>query len=162
MPYYRFIIDTSLTVDDACSRVKTITRAPRGFWEPFRPSRDETSHCEFIGSVEPRAFRLRRDIHYRNSFLPMIRGRVIESTHGTRIHVSMFLHPLVAVFMAFWLSGVGFGVLQNVSRAAGAVTIVPIGMLLFGLALMIGGFFPEALKAKRLLQESLESDGKNA
>jgi hypothetical protein len=33
--------------------------------------------------------------------------------------------------------------------------LIPFGMFLFGIALTLGGFYPEALKARRLLEQNL-------
>jgi hypothetical protein len=59
-----------------------------------------------------------------------------------------FIHPLVAVFMAVW-----FGMAGQLSSPEGS--IVPWGMLMFGVVLTLAGFIPEALKAKRLISEAV-------
>lgn len=101
----------------------------------------------FIGSVQAESFAIRRDIRGRNSFLPRIKGRIIPAPTGSRISMTMFIHPFTALFMIFWLGIVGNGALMATSRTA----LIPWGMFIFGVALTAGGFFPEALKAKRML-----------
>jgi hypothetical protein len=62
----------------------------------------------------------------------------------------MFIHPLVAIFMMLWLGIVG----HNAFRGASDSPIVW-GMFVFGIALTVVGFAPEALKARRLLSEAM-------
>jgi len=54
---------------------------------------------EFEGDFSPREFNISRIIAYRNSCIPVIRGRFEPSTSGTRIVVEMKMHPLGYVFM---------------------------------------------------------------
>lgn len=70
----------------------------------------------------------------------MIRGRLTPIETGTRVSVTMFIHPAVAAFIF-----VGCAVLMHKSQGALA------GMFVIGVALLVGAFFPEAIKAKRLL-----------
>jgi hypothetical protein len=65
----------------------------------------------------------------------------------------MFLHPVVALFMAVWLGVVGHGALVDQSTPHAFLW----GMFIFGVALTAGGFIPEAIKAKRLISEVLRS-----
>ncbi len=63
----------------------------------------------------------------------------------------MFIHPLVAVFMIFWLGVVAFGAVS----ARGTSSLIPLGMLIFGIALTVGSFIPEAIKAKRMISDAI-------
>ena len=66
----------------------------------------------------------------------------------------MSLHPLVLVFMLFWLGIVGLGAAAALRRGEGGMgTLIPMGMFVFGVALTLGGFYPEAIKARRLLEQ---------
>jgi len=102
----------------------------------------------FLGSVQECSFSLRRYIRGRNSFLPMIRGRLIPIKTGTRVRVVMFTHPLLPVLMLLW-----FGALGRYAFTTRAMT--PLLMCLFGAGLVVFCFFPEALKAKKLLVSAL-------
>lgn len=79
----------------------------------------------------------------------MIWGRVFPIGPGARVSVAMFIHPLVAVFMMVWL-----GMTANFALTLGA-PFIPWGMFIVGVALTVGGFFPEAMKAKRLISEAV-------
>jgi hypothetical protein len=149
MPIYCFSLDVNVPPRVVAERLKSIVREKARLSESMAwPSYDRASP-PFIGTVQDDSFRIRRDIRSRNSFLPLIWGRVVPIGIGARVSVTMFIHPLVALFVMLWL-----GMAANF-----AVTLpspfVPLGMFIFGVALTIGGFFPEAMKAKRLISEAV-------
>ena len=111
----------------------------------------------FVGAAKGDRFRVRRDIRYRNSFLPIVLGRVTAVPAGVRVEVTMFLHPIVAVFMLVWFSGVGFAAwaLLRTPRHAPIGFFGAVAILMFGLVLVGTGFFSEARKARRLLERAL-------
>jgi hypothetical protein len=113
----------------------------------FEPPQDEQP---FDGNVTGRTFKLVRVIRYRNSFLPVIRGRISDSPHGgTTVRVRMTLHLFTALFMAAWLGFVGAGVawsslgdLDNIDPD----TFLLLGMMLFGVLLPVVGSTPRPAK----------------
>jgi hypothetical protein len=163
MPFYRFQIDSPLTTEEALHRIGGLVREPtrrsRSIVASFRRRPEPTS--PFIGAIDGPAFRMRRDIRYRNSLLPRIRGCVASVPTGTRVSVSMHLHPVVAAFMLIWLGAVGAAAITALgSRGSGTpLAYIPAGMFVFGVVLMVGGFFPEAMKARRLLERSVAGAG---
>ena len=58
-----------------------------------------SSGFEFEGDVSPQAFNISRIISYRNSCIPVIRGRFEPSAAGTKIVIEMKMHPLGYVFL---------------------------------------------------------------
>jgi len=153
MPIYRFKIEARLTSQATIARIKEMVGPRRSFLEQgFWAGGD--ARPPFIGKVEGDSFRVRRDIRYRNSFLPLIWGRITNQPMGTRVSVTMYIHPIVALFMLVWFSGVVAGV-TAFSNPMHPLLIVPVGLLVFGIALVCVGFFPEAIKSRRLLEQSL-------
>lgn len=152
MPFYRFEIEVNAPPPVVVERLRAIVRGKLSFWESVRQSFpfNQADGAPFIGSVQEDSFKLRRNIRYRNSFLPMIRGTIASYGVGTRISVTMFLHPVVAIFMIFWL-----GMVTWVAVSRPTASPIPWGMLAFGIALTVGGFIPEAIKAKRLISEAV-------
>jgi hypothetical protein len=153
-------MQSHLPAQTVLERVKALVREAPGFRQSlkeafgFRPD----GGPPFIGKVQGNEFKCYRDIRYRNSFLPRIAGRVDSDHNGTRIDVIMYLHPLVLVFVLFWLGGVGVGAAAALRQGDGGPwTLVPIGMFVFGVALTLGGFYPEAIKARRLLEQHIRS-----
>jgi hypothetical protein len=159
MPFYRFHIDTPLPADVAVERIRAITRDPPRFLESFREAfgRRGADGPPFLGSVQGHAFRLRRDIRYRNSFLPMVWGDVHPGFSGTEVTVTMFLHPVVAAFMLVWLSFIGVTGWTIAGKDQGPWALAPVVMFVFGVALTLGAFIPEAIKARRILEGTLRA-----
>ena len=124
--------------------------------EPERLFRFGAATRPFEGQVGDRVFDVRRVIGYRNSFRPRIRGHINAVAEGSRIAVSMSLHPLVFVFVMIWLIGVASAcvvfLIAHVRRSGSSLAVfVPAIMVIFGWALVAGGFTYEARKAELLL-----------
>ena len=165
MPFYRRELTTNLPAESAIARIKAaVGPAPSGR-RMFRRSvgQDVLASPPFVGTVEGDRFRVRRDITYRNSFLPVVSGRVVNVPSGVRVSVTMYLQPAIAVFMLVWFCGVGAATVVAIPRL-----LIPCGhvqlelfilpaMLVFAVVLVGCGFFPEALKARRLLEQVLRT-----
>lgn len=164
MPFYRFHLDTSLSESTTFGRIQGLIRPRRSFreWIAVNVTReDSTVGPPFLGKVGSGTFRLHRDIRYRNSFLPLVWGRIVPRSGGSRINVTMLLHPFAALFMIVWFSGLGYGVVQlwlHRKEAVPYAVLVPAAMILFGVALVLVGFIPEAIKAKRLIESAFTND----
>ena len=167
MAFYRFELRSQLSAQETLERLRGLVRAQSGFWQSLRDSfgiRLEDG-LPFIGSIDGNDFKVRRDIRYRNSFLPSIRGRVIPTPEGATVAVTMHLHPVVIVLMSFWLGAVGSGAWAMFVRGKTIEALPLCGMFVFGLALTFGGFYPEAFKARRILEANLgkaTQTGRNA
>ena len=116
----------------------------------------------FIGKVDAHGFKLRRNISYRNSFIPVVSGEFEVAGSTTLIHLRMGLHPLVMVFICVWMGAVG---LATMAVAYGSihtgrinpVVFVPAGMFLFGYALTMGGFLFERGRTLDELERALSA-----
>jgi hypothetical protein len=163
MPFYRCELATNLTAESAIARIKAAVGPEPSFRQRFRRGlgRDSAARPPFIGKVEGSDFRFRRDIGYRNDFRPIVTGHVTSVPDGVRIRVSMFPRPAVAVFMFIWFGGFGLvagsGALTvlRTARSAQPGLLSPVAMLIFGAVLVGVGFLPEALKARKLLEQAL-------
>jgi hypothetical protein len=163
MPLYRFHIDSPISPGEAMRRLQPLVRPQPGLGESmlswFGPRANDD--VPFVGRIEAHEFRIHRHIRYRNSFLPQIRGAVDATPTGTRVSVTMHLHPMVALFIAGWLSFAGRFALSALAQwGTGHVQVQPLVMLAFGIALTLGGFYPEARKARTLLERALTATGK--
>jgi|SRR5215472_11707008 len=156
MPFYRFHVDTPEPQLVIVERLKAIVRDPPGFWESFSMGwrGQDPGLPPFVGTVQGNLFKMRRDIRYRNSFLPKIRARAESARVGTRITVNMFIHPLVAVSMVLWSALMGFAIAR--AQPTWAWYLVA-----FTLAVVVAAFVPEARKAKRLITDALRGQSRN-
>ena len=153
MPIYRFHLDVAVPCQIVAKRLRAVVGDEPPFWKSLFTgwrSKDAGSP-PFIGTVYDDSFRVRRDIRYRNSFVPLVWGRFLSTPTGTRVNVIMFIHPLTALFMVFWLGTVGHIALRGASDSP-----IVWGMFAFGVGLTVWGFAPEAIKAKRLLSEAVQ------
>ena len=91
-----------------------------------------------------------RNIDHRNSFLPLVRGRIDQGPGGSRISVILYIHPSVAIFMLGWLILVG-----RTAWLPSGDRFLTAGMFMLGIGVTLAGFIPEARKARRLLEAAL-------
>ncbi len=158
LPYDKFEIQTSLTLEETITALKAQVE-PKKWMRWF--SRD---HAIFEGDISRDGFKIVRIIHYRNSFMPVIRGTFKQSQNGINVMIRMGLHPFVMAFMCVWFGSVFFGLL-----AAGAgldsnklsLSIPLLIMLIFGWVMVYGGFWFEARKAKPQLLSILRGQIKS-
>ncbi|MBT3315404.1 MAG: hypothetical protein HN390_12420 [Anaerolineae bacterium] len=162
LPYEDFEIKTSFSPYDSVNRLKKVTGSKRHFW--FW----QTPKTSYQGKIEGNQFEISRSIGYRNSFLPIIKGKVRSDLGGSSITISMQLHILVMVFMIFWLGSVGFSFITSLDwvvydflttgQADFFSLLPPAGMFLFGYLLTMGGFKFEVRKSKKYLYELLNGN----
>lgn len=122
-----------------------------------------SSHKPYEGSINGNSFSITRIIGYRNSFLPRINGVIEKDFNGSKINVKMRLHVFVIVFMCIWFGGVGVGCLAVLTPLFNSDTfepmkLIPFGMLLFGYALVTGGFKYESIKSRKYLAQLFEAE----
>lgn len=155
MPFMHFEFKTAFSPQQVLGRLAIITSAA-----PSSSSLNNISSATFFGKVTGHSFKLRRNIRYRNSFLPLISGVVSSNAEETQVKVNMYLHPAVMLFLMVWFGGLGTVTLRLVANhelALNWLTAILIGLPVFGIALTIGGFLPEANIAKRIIKMTLHA-----
>ncbi|GAB3237117.1 hypothetical protein GCM10027346_28280 [Hymenobacter seoulensis] len=114
----------------------------------------------FRGSASTDTFKLQRNISYRNSWLPQITGWVTLQPDGTCsvVRVCHRLSHFVLAFNLVWLAFVSIGLLMSLSSWSSnkEAMLIPLGMLISGLALFTLPFWFEVSKSRPLLVELLE------
>jgi hypothetical protein len=157
--YSRFTIQTRLSVVEAERVLEGLVQPKRFFLDPDPATPDRRP---FAGRIDGGAFKFQRVITGRNSFLPIIVGRVTPGEGGAVIRGHMRLAIPVAVvmtgFMGATLTAAFNGLPRELAshniRAACVFAFLP----LFG-ALLIGiGYYPEKHKAMRLLVDAFEQN----
>lgn len=165
LPFDSYALITSLSVEEAKERLAgTITPRKR-----FRSwSFPKSSGNSYEGELSEDSFTISRIINYRNSFLPVISGRIKTSQGMTIIHVRSRPATFVVVFISLWLGFVGLfclgiiaaglihfkEVLQN---GFSPILLLPFGMFIFGCVLTTVAFTAENKKTKRHLAELLKA-----
>ena len=136
-PYHSFDIETALSLDDCIASLSSEV-------EPNKWFRFSTKHKIFQGVVSHAGFKITRIVHYRNSFLPVVYGTFRSGLRGTTVAIKMRMHPWVTTFMCVWFGGVGLVLVVLIDFQR----LIPLGMLIFGLALINGGFWFEVKRTK--------------
>lgn len=115
-------------------------------------------NAEFIGQVHPFDFRIVPNFKYKNSFLPIITGKITESDEGSTIDIVLRMHIFIRIFLTLWFGIVYFCFLCGIfALFAGEVTLVLalLGFIIFSQVLMRCGFYGPAKKAIKRLKELL-------
>lgn len=99
LPYESFTIQSQEPLSNIIEKLNAQIEDSKVILRPF-----SSHHALYKGTISSSGFEIRRIIHYRNSFLPNIRGRFDSSSDGTFIRITMRLHPFVTVFLLFWCS----------------------------------------------------------
>lgn len=161
LPYEKFVIKTHLAPDIILKRLDEATEAGSRwafFWQEHKP---------YQGKITGNEFEIHRWISYRNSFLPMIKGRIDPEMGGSKVYVTMSMHILVILFMCVWLGFFLLASLASISdvlisfysgTAFNWLAAVPLGFVLFGYLMIMFGFKTEAAKSRKFLNELLESN----
>lgn len=107
-------------------------------------------------------FNIKRIINYRNSFLPLIKGEMMDLHGTTNVKVEMKPHWFVTVFMLFWLGGVAIAFILTLDiieeRELDFFSLLPFIMFFFGIAFFYGGFKFESKRSKKELLSLLEGE----
>ncbi len=103
-------------------------------------------------------FNINRAIRYRNSFLPILHGRLFPNGTGTRVDVRMIMHPFVIGFLLLWCGIVlsaFLGIVFDVVRGNQLTDRdwIPLFMLAFIYLLTFFAFGFEAQKATSMLND---------
>lgn len=116
----------------------------------------------YIGGWTNNTFNIKRNINYRNSFLPQIKGEICKESEETLIIVKMRLHLAVIIFISFWLIGVSLGcifaLITIIFSKFDIFLLIPFLMLLFGVILTVGSFKSESNKSKKDLLQIFEAE----
>ncbi|KAF2516589.1 hypothetical protein [Flavobacterium foetidum] len=162
LPFERLIYHSSLNRQELTAHLENEIEPEKSFSFGFNNPYTKP----YLGRVYDSRFEIKKNITYRNSFLPLIKGEIREDLNGTKINVKMQLHTFVKVFMIVWLGGVSlallgviFTVMFSNESALEALPglLIPLGMLLFGTAMVSFGFKAESKKSIQDLEQILQA-----
>lgn len=160
LPFENLNYKTKRDPEEISKRLAQITEPCKTF--RIKGFNRNNNNKPYEGVVNELSFSITRIIDYRNGFLPQIKGKIKKDVDGTIINVKMTLNPVAIAFSLFWFIAVTFGCLISISSFSiihfEPMTLIPFGMLLFGYALVTGGFKYESRKSKKYLAELFEGD----
>ena len=124
--------------------------------------RKNNSNKKFEGKVHNTSFNINRILNYRNSFYPIISGKIIsEENSKTTIKITMCMTIYANVFMCIWFIITGtvfiFALKQQIENEVFEYKPILWSLLfiLVGYFLMIISFTAEAKTARKILTEIL-------
>jgi hypothetical protein len=117
-------------------------------WLDNRQTEAERS-IPFVGRVTGDTFKFHRVITGRNSFLPIVTGRIVAGTAGTELRMVLRIALPVVVFELAWL-----GTLTSAFLTGGGEPITFALMGLFMVVMTVGSFIQEKRRTLRALQEA--------
>lgn len=166
LPFDRFSLVTSKTVEEIQTSLEGVVRKPRWFdfsWSigPFgsRPAQ------RYEGSFDNDGFKIWPVIRYRNSFTPVIVGRFEPHHIGLKISIIQRMNFVVTGFVVVWVSLVGVAavlfLMIDETTSGESVPLefrfLPVFMIVFAWALSTGGFWWEARHTKDELKLILDA-----
>ena len=171
MPYYHFKMNVPITPQRVIEQLEKVTldnnlskyeryssMGSGSVMLPIVPMQKKL----FIGHIEKNNFDINRIINYRNSFLPFIRGKIISTAQGSEVSIQMSMHLLIVILISFWIIGSVCSALayyySNLDFKMSMEVIFPALFPLLGLLLVLLGFVPEVIIAKRLLSKAMMVD----
>lgn len=158
LPYLEHTIRTTKSPQEIHDILQSVT-SPKREWFSNTPG-------DFIGKIDPYDFKIRRNIHihYRNPFLPVIKGEIRRGEEAYEVDLKMQLQMITYIFLIIWFVFVGFdflvGILYLITSESADATIVLLasGFLVFGQILSRCGFYFPAKNAIKRLEELLNAE----
>lgn len=156
LPYRKITISTKLTQQEVSQKISENTAKP----DLSNPH----GSTLFSGAVNPESFRIRRNLDYRNSFVPFMTGRFLPNTGRTTMEVTFKPLDFFIGFMIFWLAIVTCVCIAELytiivaGKEFSGPMLIPFGMLIFGTILFSGAFAFEYPKSKAALFDLIEAE----
>ncbi|MBD2580340.1 hypothetical protein [Oscillatoria sp. FACHB-1406] len=155
LPYETLVLETRDPLPIVRDRLATRIEAPRSGWNL------SSNRAPYEGTISDDGFKITRVIHYRNSFLPVIRGTLESLPPGTVVRITMKLHPFVLGFVGFWCLAWYSAVIPL--SIAGVMPTGMIGLFLLWPTLALvafwGSFWYEANRSSRDLTDIIMGTG---
>jgi len=156
LPFENINYRTKLSEDEILKRVQQLVAT-------HKQQVGSRNSQQYKGSLSGNTFKIKRIIHYKNSFLPRINGRIGTDDKDTIIQVKMRVQNFVMVFMSIWMALVGIACIISFAFICGSehfelATVIPFVMFIFGYALLIGAFKNESNPSKKYLAQLFEAE----
>lgn len=150
IPYQKIEIKTRLGQEAALQKLNAIVEPRKLRW---RFSRD---HLPFEGTIEGVEFKISRIIHYRNSFLPILDGKIRDDLDVSTLEFTA--RPFFIVMLLWPMMGIIFVASILFSGELSFLWIIlPLFLIFYGVPTAF--FNWELNKTKKLLEDQFAKDG---
>ena len=154
IPFEKIVYETKLPINTVLDRLHSIIEPEHNYFY-------DTTIREYVklfrGKLSDKSFKIVRNINYRNSALPVIKGKIIQEDEKVTIIVSIRTNLFTIIFMQFWT----FIHLFMILVTSIYFLMVTFPIFIFGIGLTLHGYNIESKKAKEIFSEVLEIDIKN-
>jgi hypothetical protein len=151
----RLAFESPLSREEVTRRLQREVAPPAWTWYEQRPQL-------FEGTFADDRFRMVRLVRGRNSFRPVIEGRLLPGRNGVRIEVQLKLHPLVLILCGLLVVVGGSIAVLVASELSTTRQVPPQVSFVVWMAVVFSVFLVvtllEARKAARLLADVFESE----
>ncbi len=155
LPDLEYRIHSEKSPEEITMALKSVTDSEKSIF-------GREKKAEFVGEVYPFGFKIVSHISYRNSFLPVIEGKVKVEENTSVIVIKMRLHLLVRVFLSIWFGMAFFfllfGILDTMISGmmeSSRLLISSGGLIILGQLISRAGFYIPARKAMERLENLL-------
>ncbi len=163
LPFDKLVIESDLDIVEASATLYDKVDFRSSFELIFK---SKVNGKEFQGKVNNYRFNIKRIINYKNSFLPVISGKIEKRTYpikGSQISVMMRMNWLVMIFSLFWIGTLFLFICNQIvnliyGEEINKASLIPMFMFFLGFLLINGGFSHEASKARKLLINIFEGE----
>jgi hypothetical protein len=159
LPFERITVESRRSPEELVAVLAQITRPePTLEIRLIRPKETAT----FVGEVSAAGLCVRLATGHRNSFAPIVVGKIVKASSGARIEGVLRLHVAVLVFLGAWVSLVTPFALVSIGQllrdgTLGGLSWLPLAMLGGMYAMCMIGYAMEAGRTKQLLRELANS-----
>src|SRR4051812_45298949 len=98
IPYEKQTLVSSLSLETTQTKLSSLVDTQLKWYQ--RPS-----NKSFRGEISDAQFRIHRNIFGRNSYLPIIKGRLEPTLDGTIINLYFYIHPMVVIGLLAFVIG---------------------------------------------------------
>lgn len=123
-----------------------------------------SSPKRFIGKIKNNSFKANRVLNYRNSFSPIVFGKIYrKNRNSTEIKLNLRIHLLVKVFSIIWFTGFTLGssffIFSAISSGQLFLPVYLIALAPIALFLAFNYFFKKEVKlSKEILMQIFEAE----
>lgn len=163
-PFEKYTLISKLSAEEVKSRLAANIEPEMKFqFSVFKRTRSKL----YEGKIEENRFTIKRIIDYRNSFLPVIKGKISEMQGQVHIQINMRPSTGILIFFSFWIGIVSIVCLSIILVAIVQIrkifengfspaALIPFGMFVFGSLLVTFGFKSESRESKEFLKALVE------
>ena len=161
----KFTIKSHRTPEELLMRLRSVTRLYESFlW--FSLDKEKKIDPDFMGMVRENDFKIiprigtfvlfGKNFQMKNSFLPLIVGRLHQTNGQTTVEIKMRLMRHIFFFLLIWFAITGYaflgGLLMAIMGGGIEIAVFSAGMILAGQLMIRVGFYPAAKMARAKLE----------